>query len=66
MKKYQYFSSENFPFLVVRFSVYFDKHVFVMQSFYTDTELTSSSSLYFFNAERQAKEQLVSLLKSLV
>ena len=37
------------------------------QSHYTDIELTSSDSyLYFLNAERQAKEQLVPYLKSLV
>ena len=37
------------------------------QSHYPDTGLTSSESLlYFLNAERQAKEQLVPFLKSLV
>ena len=30
MKKYQKFSSENFQFLVVKFSVYLNRHVFVM------------------------------------
>ena len=31
-KKYQSFLSENFHFLVVKFSVYFDRRVFVMNS----------------------------------
>ena len=30
MKKYQNFLSENFQFLVVNFSVYFNRHVFVI------------------------------------
>ena len=31
MKKYQIFLSENFPFfLVVKFSIYLNRHVFVM------------------------------------
>ena len=30
MKKYQNFLSENFHFLVVKFSVYLNRHVFVM------------------------------------
>ena len=30
MKKYQNFLSENFPFLVVNFSVYLNRRVFVM------------------------------------
>ena len=30
MKKYQIFLSENFHFLVVKFSVYLNRHVFVM------------------------------------
>ena len=29
-EKYQHFLSENFHFLVVKFSVYLNKHVFVM------------------------------------
>ena len=29
-EKYQKFSSENFHFLVVKFSVYLNRHVFVM------------------------------------
>ena len=31
MKKYQNFSSENFHFLVVKFSVNLNRHVFVME-----------------------------------
>ena len=31
-EKYQIFLSENFPFLVVKFSVYSSRHVFVMKS----------------------------------
>ena len=31
MKKYQNFLSENFHFLVVKFSMYLNRHVFVMQ-----------------------------------
>ena len=30
MKKYQNFLSENFPYLVVKFSIYLNRHVFVM------------------------------------
>ena len=30
MKKYQNFLSENFPFLVVKFSIYLNRRVFVM------------------------------------
>ena len=29
-EKYQSFSSENFPFLEVKFSIYLNRHVFVM------------------------------------
>ena len=29
-EKYQYFLSENFQFLVVKFSIYLDRRVFVM------------------------------------
>ena len=31
-EKYQNFLSENFHFLVIKFSVYLNRHVFVMQS----------------------------------
>ena len=34
-EKYQYFSTENFHFLVVRFSVYLNRNVFVMVHFLT-------------------------------
>ena len=30
MKKYQNFLSENFPFLVVKFSIYLKRRVFIM------------------------------------
>ena len=30
MEKYQNFLSENFPFLVVKFSIYLNRRVFVM------------------------------------
>ena len=33
MKKNQNFSSENFPFLVVKFSIYLNRRVFVMMIF---------------------------------
>ena len=39
-KKYQDFLSENFHFLVVKFSVYLNRHVFVM--FVTFTVLEKS------------------------
>ena len=29
-KKYQIFLSENFPFFIVKFSIYLNRHVFVM------------------------------------
>ena len=32
-EKYQNFLSENVPFLVVKFSIYLNRHVFVMISF---------------------------------
>ena len=35
MKKYKNFLSENFHFLVVKFSVYLNRGVFVMSSFKT-------------------------------
>ena len=41
-EKYQNFLSENFHFLVVKFSVYLNRHVFVMQS--TDSTVWSSVS----------------------
>ena len=31
-EKYHNFLSENFPFLVVKFSIYLNRHVFVMKS----------------------------------
>ena len=34
-EKYQNFSSENFPFLVVKFSIYLNRRVFVMDTFRT-------------------------------
>ena len=43
-EKYQYFSSENFHFLVVRFSVYLNRHVFVMQSLTLNTYWTNSAN----------------------
>ena len=36
MKKYQNFLSANFHFLVVKFSVYFNRHVFVMLCYNVD------------------------------
>ena len=36
MKKYQNFSSEKFPFLVVKFSIYLNRRVFVMLSEYSE------------------------------
>ena len=38
MKKYQNFSSGNFHFLVVKFSVYLNRHVFAMLKSYQDNE----------------------------
>ena len=35
MKKYQFFLSENFQFLEVKFSVYLNRCVFVMIGIYT-------------------------------
>ena len=32
-EKYQYFLSENFQFLVVKFSIYLDRRVFVMRRY---------------------------------
>ena len=34
MKKYEFFLSENFQFLVVKFSVYLNRPVFVMFFFF--------------------------------
>ena len=34
-EKYQYFLSEHFQFLVVKFSIYLDRRVFVMVKFAT-------------------------------
>ena len=33
MKKYQSFLSENFPFLVVKLSIYLNRRVFIMGDF---------------------------------
>ena len=33
-KKYQNFLSEYFPFLLVKFSIYLNRRVFVMKSFF--------------------------------
>ena len=44
-EKYQYFSSDNFHFLVVRFSVYLNRHVFVMFCEHSDG-LASSAMIY--------------------
>ena len=35
MKNIRFFFSENFPFLVVKFSIYLNRHVFVMVIFET-------------------------------
>ena len=44
-KKYQNFLSENFPFLMVKFSIYLNRCVFVMQdlSMVTSSQLTLTS-----------------------
>ena len=42
MKKYQIFLSENFHVLVVKFSLYLNRHVFVMDAF------QGGSSIVFF------------------
>ena len=38
MKKISEFLSENFPFLVVKFSIYLNRHVFVMYSLAVPSE----------------------------
>ena len=50
MKKYQKFLSENFHFLVVKFSVYFNRYVFVMLFSIVDTLVGKMelSALLFF------------------
>ena len=48
-EKYQNFLSENFPFLVVKFSIYLNRSVFVMQQTFSDliciSHLTELSQL---------------------
>ena len=39
MKKYRFFQSENFLLLTVEFSVYLNRHVFVMSTSITKTYL---------------------------
>ena len=46
-EKYQYFLSANFQFLVVKFSIYFDKRVFVMGFIYS---LIYSNVLYLIRS----------------
>ena len=53
-KKYQDFLSESFHFLVVKFSVYLNRHVFVMQS----TIVISNSLILNYRLSRS--ENLVS------
>ena len=36
MKNIRYFLSENFHFLVVKFSVYLNRHVFIMKEVQTE------------------------------
>ena len=56
MKKYQDFLPENFNFLVVKFSVYLNRLVFVMVYHYVHvlpgifSNNSNSSSLYRFHA----------------
>ena len=45
-EKYQYFSSEKFHFLVVRFSVYLNRHVFVMMSTHNMLSWRSKINVY--------------------
>ena len=49
-EKYQKFLSENFHFLVVKFSVYLNRHVFVMVS--TKGGLNSGIILGYHNVEQ--------------
>ena len=44
-EKYQYFSSENFHFLVVKFSIYLDRRVYVMKFFQSYGKLRLSTSM---------------------
>ena len=46
MKKYQNFLSENFHLLVVKFSVYLNRHVFVMFHFRFPTLIKQEIKLY--------------------
>ena len=41
--KYQNFLSENFPYLVVKFSIYLNRHVFVMYFLYNECRFFRSS-----------------------
>ena len=45
-EKYQNFLSENFPFLVVKFSIYLNRHVFVMKLCLTIFVVWSALYLY--------------------
>ena len=47
MKNIRFFLSENFPFLVVKFSVYLNRRVFVMENVHLDVHADFSGSSHY-------------------
>ena len=51
MKKYKNFLSENFQFLVVKVSVYLNRHVFVMYIENFTTKKNENSGIFHISAQ---------------
>ena len=47
MKNIRIFLSENFHFLVVKFSVYLNRHVFVLEIFYSMTSMRINQCCFY-------------------
>ena len=65
-EKYQNFLSENFPFLVVKFSIYLNRRVFVMkikQTFQNKHNKVSSACILQLNDRSDIKRGQNSLLQ---
>ena len=56
MKNIRFFFSENFQFLVMKFSIYLNRHVFVMVVFSFNSSI---SAVHQFNAIKVKTEQLL-------
>ena len=61
MKKYQRFLSENFPFLEVKFSIYLNRHVFVMCT--KAVCIVCSETVYMSTSIERCKYVIIALVK---